>query len=304
MEKVQVVSEPASESWGGLWTKQKLDAFIDYVKAYLRIMKSYPYWKTIYFDGFAGSGERLKKHNSSQITLDIELDESVSMNEINLYKGSVQRILELDEMTFDYYYFIDTEPKNIQKINKLKKTISHIPENRIIARESDCNAQIRQLAKAFKSKKLAALVFLDPFGMQINWESIASLKGTRTDVWILIPSGVSVNRLLPRSGEVANQQKLEKFFGMEFNALHNFFYRNDKSDTLFGEMSRTQKLDNPIERVVELYKMQLKTIWKHVTEKPLVLKNTRNVPIFHFLFASNNENAMKIASQIIQKKQM
>ena len=35
---------------------------------------------------------------------------------------------------------------------------------------------------------------------------------------------------------------------------------------------------------------------------PLKLYNTKNVPIYHFVFASNNPTALKIAKQIIEKK--
>jgi hypothetical protein len=45
----------------------------------------------------------------------------------------------------------------------------------------------------------------------------------------------------------------------------------------------------------------MKTIWKYVTEKPLRLDNRNGVPIFHFVFASNNQSAIKIANQIIKK---
>jgi hypothetical protein len=34
----------------------------------------------------------------------------------------------------------------------------------------------------------------------------------------------------------------------------------------------------------------------------LVMRNTRNVPIYHFVFASFNAQAKKIAHQIIAKK--
>jgi len=45
--------------------------------------------------------------------------------------------------------------------------------------------------------------------------------------------------------------------------------------------------------------MQLKTIWKYVIEKPLILKNSKNCPIFHFIFASNNQAGYNIAKYII-----
>jgi len=49
-----------SNAWGGPWTEKKLNAFSKYVWSYLTIMKKFPFWKTIYFDGFAGSGTQSK----------------------------------------------------------------------------------------------------------------------------------------------------------------------------------------------------------------------------------------------------
>ena len=56
-----------------------------------------------------------------------------------------------------------------------------------------------------------------------------------------------------------------------------------------------------IHHIAALYIRQLKTVWGYVTESPLVLCNTRNVPIYHFVFASNNKVAKKIAAEIIKR---
>ena len=160
------------------------------------------------------------------------------------------------------------------------------------------------LAKAMHNdNSLAALVLLDPFGMQVDWNSIEQLKGTRTDLWILIPTGVIVNRLLDRKCELTHAEKLTSFFGKDEDFLRDYFYKRKKVDTLFGETEIIEKVKKPIEKIAELYIEQLKTIFDYVTEKPLVLYNTRNTPIFHFACASNNQTAIKIASQIIKKKQ-
>ncbi len=58
-----IINEPSGE-WGGPWTEKKLEAFSKYVWSYLTIMKKYPHWKTIYFDGFAGSGTREQAINT------------------------------------------------------------------------------------------------------------------------------------------------------------------------------------------------------------------------------------------------
>jgi len=84
--------------------------------------------------------------------------------------------------------------------------------------------------------------------------------------------------------------------------LKDYFYKKKKLDTLFGETEIIEKVKKPIGKIAELYIEQLKTIFGYVTEKPLVLYNTRNTPIFHFACASNNQTAIKIASQIIKKK--
>jgi three-Cys-motif partner protein len=136
--------------------------------------------------------------------------------------------------------------------------------------------------------------------MQINWGAIQSLRNTRTDIWILIPTGVIVNRLLDRSCNLKHSQKLQSFFGMDEDEIIRFFYQKETQSTLFGEKEIIKKVNHPIEKIASLYAQRLKTIWKFVTEKPLRLENSKGVPIFHFVFASNNESALKIAKQIIK----
>ena len=151
-----------------------------------------------------------------------------------------------------------------------------------------------------KTNSYASLVFLDPFGMQIDWESIESLKNTRTDIWILIPTGIIVNRLLDKNCNLKHSQKLQSFFGLNEDEIIQYFYRKETQETLFGEEETIRKVTKPIEKIASLYAQRLKTIWTNVTEEPLRLKNSRGVPIFHFVFASNNIHAVKIAKQIIK----
>ena len=60
-----------------------------------------------------------------------------------------------------------------------------------------------------------ALVFLDPYGMQVEWTTIESIAQTQAiDLWILFPLG-TVNRLLKRNGEIrpSLRKRLDLFFG-------------------------------------------------------------------------------------------
>ena len=107
-----MVCEPRA-SWGGSWTEQKLDAFEKYVNAYLTIMNKYRErydWKLLYFDGFAGSGSRKEdelniqdKEAIAELFTEIEITEE----ELTPYKGAAERVLNISQKGFDYYYFVD-----------------------------------------------------------------------------------------------------------------------------------------------------------------------------------------------------
>ena len=289
-----ILNEPSGE-WGGPWTEKKLDAFSKYVWSYLTIMNKYDYWETIYFDGFAGSGTK-KKIKKTDIYKQLKLTEE----EETTYKGAAERVLALkDNLSFDYYYFIEKNSKSLAKLkDRLKKSFSN---RKMVFRSNDANEELNKLSQALKSKKYAALIFLDPFGMQIDWKSIEQFKDTRSDVWILVPTGVIVNRMLDKAGKLKFTNKLEAFFGLPIAEIKEHFYRGQKVQTLFGEEEIITKVSQPIEKIARLYIERMKTIWDYVTEEPLILTNKNGVPIFHFVFASNNKSAKQIAKQIIQK---
>ena len=298
-----IVSEP-THSWGGPWTEDKLDAFEKYVKAYLTIMNKHRdryNWKLIYFDGFAGSGSREEKIDSD-LKNDLFDANYIIDEEKDSYKGAAERVLNIDLRGFDFYYFIDKDKESNDKL-KEKLNIYNDEKKRLVFRTNDANTEIIKLADAMhRNNNLAALVLLDPFGMQIDWDSIKQLAGTRTDIWILVPTGVIINRLLDRKAELKHIDLLKKFFGEDETFIREYFFEKKVEKTLFGEEEIVVKVNNSIQRIAELYINKLKDIFDHVTPNALVLRNTRNVPIFHFVFASNNESARNIASQIIGKK--
>lgn len=292
------LNEPSPESWGGSWTVKKLQTFEAYVKKYLIILNKAKIqygFKTIYFDGFAGG---LKAYSQ-------EFQGGIIQEDIKVYEGSVKRILSMQApFHFDFYYFIEKEQVNYDKICQFKETITNIPSNSIIVRKDDCNNQLKKLAGALlKDKKYKALIFLDPFGLQIEWSSIELLKGTGSDIWILLPSGVAINRLIPKDYtkfQNEGRKSLEALFGMNKEEIANLFYHKHQSKGIFGLNESTLKVDDSINKIVALYSNKLKNIWTYVSN-PLVLKNSKGAPIFHFIFASNNEAGLKIADYIVKE---
>ena len=302
-----------SKSWGGKWTEEKLDAFEKYVKAYLTIMNAYrdAYgWKLLYFDGFAGSGTRSEEEEVQEVEKAINLfGQEVTTEDLNVYQGAAERVVKIEGekmRSFDYYYFVDNSEDNC---NALKERLAKYPtsgKRHHINR--DANDAVKMLASTLrKYSNCKALAFLDPFGMQIEWASIEALKDLSVDLWILVPTGVIINRLLERKINqekgLAHAEKLKVFFGMPEKEILDFFYTEKQEPTLFGEEETViTKAENSIRKIAQLYVKRLRDVFPYVTDDPMVLYNNHKVPIFHLLFAAKNKTAMKIAQDIINRQ--
>ncbi len=283
---------PPASYYGGEWTEKQLDAFSNYLEAYLGISPQNPYWRTIYFDGFSGNGA------AKPVEAPLWYPPGAAATEESWYKGSAERVIRLDK-SFDYYYFVH----NHESINALKTKVTGLAEaegKTILFRHRECGREIKHLSEAMKSDDYSALLLLDPFGMQIEWDAIATLKGTRSDLWICMPTSVMVNRFLGATGKLENLEPLESFFGLSVEEIRDELQRNEKQITLFAEDERAGNITRSLHHLANLYIRQLRTIWQHVTETPITLSNGQNQPVYHFLFATNNPAAATLAPAIIQ----
>jgi three-Cys-motif partner protein len=293
-----------NKSWGGSWTEQKLDVFEKYVKAYLTIMNRHRGNKRlIYFDAFAGSGTRDVQQPTPETQSLLE-GFPITEDEVDVYRGSAERVISISLNGFDYYYFVETDDNSRNNLEARLNALDSDNKLRAIYRKGDANYWISQMANAMqKDKTLYSLTLLDPFGMQVDWNSIAKLKGTNTDLWLLIPTGVIINRLLDRDGLLTHIDKLVSHLGLSEDEIRDEFYRQKPVEHgLFGDVNAISKIEQPIRHITELFINRLKTLFPHVTEKPLEMCNSKNCPIYHFAFASNNETAVKIANQIIGRE--
>ncbi len=276
------------KNFGGDWTEKKIEILIEYAKAYLKIMSKHPYWKLIYFDGFAGSGLIKKKFG----------------DKIEIIYGASKRILEIENpKPFDIYYFVEKDNFTYKEL--IENTSSKFPEKKIYPVQEDCNTKLESMAEFLASKKgknHKALAYIDPYGMQLNWESISNLNSVDVDLWVLVPTGLGVNRLLKRNGKISESwyEKLEKFLGLSRIEIDEHFYKERSTMTLFGEISFIEKETNAILKAGTLYAKRLRDIFNFVSE-PYLLKNSQNTIMYHFYMASNNKIAVKIANDIIKK---
>ncbi|HVX25209.1 MAG TPA: three-Cys-motif partner protein TcmP [Parafilimonas sp.] len=272
--------------FGGDWTERKIEIVVEYAKAYLTIMNKYPQFKCLYFDGFAGSGN-------------IYQDNKI---EIDVIKGVAIRILEIDSpKSFDRYYFVELNEKNKSELEQLINNKFPDKIKNVVC--DDCNNKLISMSQFLsKNKNYRTLAFIDPYGMSLKWSSVAVLKGLGIDLWILVPSGIGMNRLLKNNGDISEAwlHRLELSLGLSGDEIKKYFYKSTTVQTLFGEETFTNKETNAIQKAGELYKKRLNEVFKYVSQ-PLELKNSTGSMMYHFMMASNNSAAFSIANDIIKK---
>jgi len=284
----------SKDGWGGTWTEEKLVDFEKYVSAYLKIMNKYRdihHWKLIYMDAFAGSGMRESKKTSPVL-----FDEPEASG---VYRGAAERVLSIPLRGFDYYYFIDSDKKACDDLRQRLQGDADDP--RLQFRHGNANDYIKSLGNTLQAnKKYKSLALLDPFGMQVNWEALTHLKNTDTDLWVLVPSGVVIGRLLKNDGSLRYPKRLECHLGLSEKEIKDRFYSEKTEKTLLGDVTTLSKFAHPTRLIAELYRERLTGLFKHVAA-PKPLLTSRGFPIYHFVFASNNATAQKIADYIIGK---
>ncbi len=284
---------PTVHQFGGSWTGKKLEFIQKYLTAYQNALKNQKFPK-VYIDAFAGTGYRQRKPRDHQ-TISMFSDEEIQEFET----GSAVIALEIDR-PFDKYIFIESNPNHVQELFKLK---AQYPEraSRIKIVEGEANQKLLDWCKQ-KNPSERAVVFLDPYGMQVDWSVMQSLAATKTtDVWVLVPIGQAVNRLLTTNQMPPEEwsNKLTNFFGTD--EWKRVFYTS--SMDLFGEEVFDKQAN--FQNIASFFIDRLRNIFARVAPNYYFLYNSQNTPLYMLCFAAANEKgssiAIKIAGDIMEK---
>lgn len=117
----------------------------------------------------------------------------------------------------------------------LRQLAAEFPQAAIDIRQGDANALLRQWCAATDWSNQRAVVFLDPYGMQVEWQTLEAIAGTKAvDLWLLFPMGVAVNRLLTREHPPPGEwvAALTEIFGTD--RWRAAFYPEHQEPPLFG----------------------------------------------------------------------
>ena len=276
-------------SFGGPWTREKLQILSRYLDEYTTALKNRPF-RLIYVDAFAGEGTWRPGSEYSNDYDDFR----------EFFKGSARIALEIQDKQFDRLIFVEKDPERCRSLEMLRSEFSH----RDISTLND-DAENALPAFCDQMERLdRAVVFLDPFATEVSWALVERLAQTqKVDCWILFPLG-AISRMMPNTSEPSPQLavQLDRVFGGREHWQD--IYSPSPQLSLFGD-DPGQERESGSEQIANLYRERLKSVFEKVAPSGRALKNSKNSPMFQLLFAASNPVgaplAVRIASYIIGK---
>lgn len=285
----------------GPWVQEKLECLGKYLNAYTTIL-SKQRWVDGYFyvDAFAGPGtlkirQGQTDDSTQEMLLEISNHSATDVGEAQYVSGSPRVALEL-QRPFTDYLFVEIDPKRIKQLEELKKSYKGT-NRRIYIRQVNCNDYLCEMLNKINGKPWRGVVFLDPFGMQVPWDTIGEIGKTKAiEVFINFPVGMAIQRLLKRSGKFSEKEraKLDEYFGTD--EWFDLLYKHE-SDLFGGNVTKIQDSGDVL---VRWYRKRLGEVFPYVsTAREIQSSNGR--PLYYLIFAGPNSTGGKIADEVLKQ---
>ena len=144
--------------FGGDWTEQKLEVLAKYLTAYTTVLSKQSF-ERIYIDAFAGTGSRQSPRREDQAELFPP----------EFLDGSA-RIALKTEPRFHRYIFVEESGERCEQLEALK---AEFPDRAggIEVIKGDANKEVQDIC-GWDWRNCRAALFLDPYGMEVEWATI------------------------------------------------------------------------------------------------------------------------------------
>ncbi|MGJ5042740.1 three-Cys-motif partner protein TcmP [Bradyrhizobium sp. HKCCYLRH1062] len=275
--------------FGGQHTDLKLSIVEGYLNAYTRALRGH-FEHLWYIDAFAGTGSRTVRTERRGATLvELPVDEVLDQR-----RGSAQIAVDVSP-PFDFIVFIEKNSNYVAALNDL--AAKHL-QRRIQVVESDANTALRLLVANNTWNDKRAVVFLDPYGMEVEWNTLEVLARTEAiDVWFLFPLAGLYRQATRRLTDIDEHKRaaLTRIFGSD--KWESELYPDGDPD-MFGVIpERRRELDpRGLERYVQ---QRLGEIFSTVLA-PLALPIDRGPQMFSLFLCISNPapSAIGLAQRI------
>lgn len=284
------------QAFGGKHTRKKLDVVAKYLAAYANVMKRQNF-RLFYVDGFAGSGGSTPKGETS-VALDPTLFPSADFIE-----GSPVRALGVDP-PFDRYLFVDKSDENIKSLSEL---CADFPNRNIEIVQGDANDRLIEFCARISTERLdRAVIFLDPFGLSVRWDTIERIAGTRkADLWYLVPVDGMSRQVKDDGSFLPGAAKIDEIWGSaawRTKAVRQAGATND----LFGGIDERPEKIARAKQFSEMFRDHLSEVFEGGVAPAYLPLGRGQRHDFSLMFACANPSpraskaAMRIANHILK----
>lgn len=284
------MAEIGEHEFGSISTSLKLSMVQGYLKSYATLMqgKGFDLW---YIDAFAGTGEVTKRIAAAD-TLSGHVPETVERR-----KGSAQIAIDI-EPPFDRLVFMERKPRHVAALEALKE--KH-PTRDITVHRGDANDLLKPAGGWKGWSKTRAVVFLDPYGLQVDWATLEALARTEAmDIWYLVSLSGLYRQATKNPSDICDVKRasLTRFLGTD--AWERASYNTQIQPGLFGDDTVETKRTDDLGVLEKFVADRFKTIFPGVAG-PKRLYNDQGAPMFSlfFLMANPSPKAWGAAKPIV-----
>ena len=284
--------------FGGEWTKKKLEVLKKYLSSYTTALK-YTSFEKIYIDAFAGTGYISRRRKKAPYGLLFSKDDETE----NYLEGSAIMAIKI-KPSFDRYIFIEKNKTRCHELEKLEEIGKSIE-----IKKGDANEEIKRICSATDWSKSRAVLFLDPYGLQVEWETLKDISSTKAiDVWYLFPIG-PLNRLLTKTTDpdiLHEKETITRILGTQ--EWFEEFYKKPSYKPLFANCDLPYYKKVNIKELENFIIKRLESVFPVVCNNPLLLKNSKHVPLYLLCFVCSNPNkkaqvlALNIANYLLKER--
>jgi three-Cys-motif partner protein len=279
------------QKFGGTHTERKLEAVASYLQAYVKLS---------YIDAFAGSGASQPIADVTSAKTGLLEDEIYDADTI--IEGSPVRALTV-EPAFDRYIFVDANSENVRSLQDL---VAEYPARNSKVLRGDANAHLASFTEFLERERFErAVVFLDPFGLSVRWETVARLASTgKVDLWYLVPV-LGMSRQIRSDGTfLPSAKKIDDIWGSgEWRT--KAVREAEPIEDLFGQIDQRFEKVARAEQFSEMFRERLSEVYKGGVAKRYLPLGRGRLHEFSLMFACANPSppaasaALRIANHIL-----
>jgi three-Cys-motif partner protein len=278
--------------FGGEHTELKLDVIRAYLNFYCNALKNQNF-ETWYIDGFAGTGFRQEVRQTGGL---LE-GEPIALEETTLL-GSASIALATTPPS-DHYHFVEAHGRRRQALKEMCEKAGHA---KAVVHDGDANQRIAGLLQSARwtnsstGQRQRAVVFLDPYGMGVRWQTLELLANSqRADVWYLL-NLKAVHQQMAKDSKAIDPSKfaaLSDIFGTT-DWRSEFYVSRPTQGGLFEPVEESDERVGSREDVSKFVRKRLQTLYSYVSE-PLPLTVGHIDRYFELYCLSNSKSDAAIS---------